>query len=252
VRVLAGAIALAVGIGTVPASAADLSAPFYKALPTAPPAFSWTGCYVGAEAGGALGQSQHIAATSPTPVDVGLPITIGFNLAGAVAGGTIGCNYQISNVVFGIEDDLSWTNLSGSSPDIPPFGAGSISSTNERWIDTLRGRVGFAWDRFLIYGTGGAAFAGAGAGNCTAAEICASDSQTKTGWAAGGGGEWAIWTIPAGNLTAKVEYLHADFGTGLFISPPVALPGGGSIVSRNVRLTDDIVRAGLNWKFNWW
>jgi outer membrane immunogenic protein len=249
--ILAGLAVLLAGLA--PAFAADLPPPdYYKVPPPAPPPFTWTGCYIGGEAGGAWGQSQHVAATSPTPADVGLPITIPFNLAGALAGGTIGCNYQIGSVVLGVEDDMSWTNKTGSSPDIPPFGAGSISTTGEKWIDTLRGRAGFAWDRFLIYGTGGAAFVSANAGNCTAAGFCASASQTLTGWVAGAGGEWAVWRVPAGALTAKVEYVHADFGTGLFINPPVALPGGGSIVSRNVRLSDDIVRAGLNWKFSWW
>jgi outer membrane immunogenic protein len=64
-------------------------------------------------------------------------------------------------------------------------------------------------------------------------------------------GECAAWTAPAGALTVKVEYLHADFGTGLFINPPVVV-GTTTINSRNVKLTDDIVRAGVNWKFNWW
>jgi outer membrane immunogenic protein len=252
VIVLARAIALAIGVGLVPAMAADLPPPSHPGLPVAPPPFNWTGCYAGIEGGGAWGQSQQIAATAPNPANVGRPITNSFNVAGGIAGGTLGCNYQISNVVLGVEDDMSWTNKSGSSPDMAPFNASATSTTSEKWIDTLRGRVGFAWDRFLIYGTGGAAFVGANVGVCTAAAFCVSDLQTRTGWAAGAGGEWAVWTIPAGSLTAKVEYLHADFGTGLFISPPVAVPGGGVVISRNVRLTDDIVRAGLNWKFNWW
>jgi outer membrane immunogenic protein len=251
VKILTGFAFLLAGVGLVPAFAADLPPPAYETLPVAPPPFSWTGCYAGGEGGGAWGQSQQIAAAARNPAAIGLPITTGFNLAGAIAGGTVGCNYQISGVVLGFEDDMSWTNKTGSSPDIPPFGAGAISTTNEKWIDTLRGRVGFAWDRLLIYGTGGAAFVGAGVGVCTAAAICISDSQTRTGWAAGVGVEWAVWTIPAGSLTAKVEYLHTDFGTGLFVSPPVVV-AGAFIDSRSVRLTDDIVRAGLNWKFSWW
>jgi outer membrane immunogenic protein len=250
VKVLVRTVALVVAFGSVPALAADLSAPVYKAPPAVPPSFSWTGCYVGAEAGGAWGHSQQIAATSPTPADVGLPITSGFNMTGALAGGTVGCNYQVGNVVFGVEDDMSWANLTGSSPDIPPFGTGSVSTTNEDWLDTLRGRVGFAWDRFMIYGTGGGAFAREGVGVCTVKSICISDSQTRTGWVAGAGGEWAAWTIRGGTLTLKIEYLHADFGTGLFVSPP-AVVAGALFDSRNVRLTDDIVRGGINWKFDW-
>jgi len=131
-----------IGVGLVPALAADLSTPLYKVPPVAPPPFSWTGCYVGVEGGGAWGQSQHVAATAPNPATVGLPITLRFNLAGALAGGTVGCNYQVGNVVLGVENDMSWTNKGASSPDMPPFSRGAISSTNEKWIDTLRGRVG--------------------------------------------------------------------------------------------------------------
>jgi outer membrane immunogenic protein len=118
-------------------------------------------------------------------------------------------------MVLGVENDLSWTNKGASSPDMPPFSRGAISSTNEKWIDTLRGRVGWAWDRFLVYGTAGAAFTGVDVGVCSPTAICISDSRTRTGWSAGVGGEWAVWTVPAGSATLKIEYLHADFGTGL-------------------------------------
>jgi outer membrane immunogenic protein len=113
----------------------------------------------------------------------------------------------------------------------------------------LRGRVGVAWDRFFLYGTGGVAFAGAGVNIC-ATPGCVSDSETRTGWVAGVGGEWAAWTVPAGTLTFKVEYLYADFGSGRFIDAPVPL-GGGNVVPRDVKLTNGIFRAGVNWKFNW-
>jgi outer membrane immunogenic protein len=110
-----------IGVGLVPALAADLSTPLYKVPPVGPPPFSWTGCYVGVEGGGAWGQSQHVAATAPNPATVGLPITLRFNLAGALAGGTVGCNYQVGNVVLAVENDMSWTNKGASSPDMPPF-----------------------------------------------------------------------------------------------------------------------------------
>jgi outer membrane immunogenic protein len=247
--------ALVAALATGSAFAADLPpAPQVYAPPPAlaPPIYSWTGCYLGIEGGGAWGRSQQTAATAPAPADVGLPITSPFNMSGALFGGTAGCNYQFGSVVFGVENDFSWTNKSGSSPDIPPFAAGSVSSTKEDWLDTLRGRVGFAWDRFMVYGTGGAAFADVGVNVCSVAAICVSDSQERTGWTAGVGGEWAAWTSPGGSLTFKLEYLHVDFGTGLFISPPVTIAGVGTYDSRNVRLTDDIVRGGVNWKFNGW
>jgi outer membrane immunogenic protein len=230
-----------------PAFAADMpvrietSQPVY-AQPVA--AYNWTGCYLGLEGGGGWGQSHQYAATSRTPADVGLPLTNGIDLTGGHFGGTVGCNYQATNIVFGVEDDLSWTNLRGSSNDIPPFTAGTISSTKENWLDTLRGRVGFAVDRVILYGTGGAAFSNVGVNVCGG--ICDSDSQTRAGWVAGAGAEWAVWIHHASSLTFKFEYLHVDLGNGLFVMPPA-----GTIVNRNVNLTNDIIRVGLNWKFNW-
>jgi outer membrane immunogenic protein len=224
------------------AGAADLPV---KAPPMAPVPYNWTGCYVGIEGGGNWGRSNHTAVT-PNPANNDRPIDKAFDLSGVLVGGTLGCNYQASNWVFGIENDLSWTNKSGSAPDIPPFNIAATSQTSERWIDTLRGRLGVAWDRVLFYGTGGAAFAGTAVNIC-APRACAGDSQSRTGWVAGGGVEYAVWQ----NLSLKLEYLHADFGTGRYINPPVTTPAGGTIVTRDVRLTDDIVRAGLNWRFNW-
>jgi opacity protein-like surface antigen len=74
---------------------------------------------------------------------------------------------------------------------------------------------------------------------------CVSDSRTRTGWAAGGGIEYAAWD----HVTLKVEYLHADFGTSSYINPSVQPAPGRTIVTRDVTLTNDIVRAGVNYKF---
>jgi outer membrane immunogenic protein len=190
-------------LGTTNAAAATSAAPY-----------SWTGCYLGIEGGSAWGKSQQYSAGAPSPATLGLPLTDRFDVAGALLGGTIGCNYQIASVVLGIEDDMSWINAKGSALDIPPFSAGAISATNEQWIDTLRGRVGWAWDRLLVYGTGGIVFADVGVIICRA--VCVSDSQTRKGWTAGAGVEWVAWNGPGGDVTLKLEYLHADIATGLF------------------------------------
>jgi outer membrane immunogenic protein len=233
---------LGFGLATA-ATAADLAvrAPAYKAPVV--PMFSWTGCYVGVEGGGIWGRSKDTDA-APANKNFGLPINNGFDLSGGLVGGTAGCNYQISNWVFGVENDISWTNASGSTVDIAPFNTASTSKTSEKWLDTLRGRVGFAWDRALFYGTGGAAFAGTTVQVCGTI-ACVSDSQTRTGWVAGGGIEYAAWD----HVTLKLEYLHADFGTSSYINPSVQVAPGHTIVTRDVPLTNDIVRAGVNYKF---
>jgi outer membrane immunogenic protein len=221
------------------AHAADLApatGPIYKAPPA--PVFSWTGCYVGAEGGGNWGRSQH------TATDTGLDGTqTTFDLSGGIAGGTIGCNYQFSTWVIGLEDDMSWTNKQGSSNLNPPFNTNDTAQTKETWIDTLRGRFGYAWDRWFFYGTGGAAFANEQVQLCDPTVGCGSASKTVTGWTAGAGAEWAFFRA----WSFKFEYLHADFGSQSFgrIFPP----GGSFFATRNVTLTDDMFRVGVNYKF---
>ncbi len=235
-----------------PAHAADLGPrPTYKAPPiVAPPVpiFTWTGCYLGIEGGGTWGRSRAVAVTSTDPEDVGLPLTNDFNISGGLFGGTIGCNYQFApNWVIGIENDLSWTNKRGSASVIPPFNTAGVETHKERWLDTLRGRVGFSWDRVLIYGTGGVAFAGTNINVFNTEELVGvSDSKTRTGCTAGGGIEWAFW----GNWTAKVEYLFVDFGSAHYVSPPVEI-GDITFVTRDVKFNDNIVRVGINYLFNW-
>jgi outer membrane immunogenic protein len=141
---------VSVGLPTV-ASPADLGtkAPAYKTPVILP--FSWTGCYVGMEGGGILGRSKDTDA-DPANKNFGLPINNGFNLSGGLVGGTAGCNYQVNNWVFGLENDISWTDARGSAFDITPFNTAATSQTKENWLDTLRGRIGFAWNRALFYG----------------------------------------------------------------------------------------------------
>jgi outer membrane immunogenic protein len=233
------------------AIAADLPArpmPVKAAPYMAPVIFSWTGCYVGVEGGGNWGRSSQTATTTPAP---GAPITGNFNLSGGIAGGTIGCNYQVSNVVFGIENDYSWTDKRGSTNDRLPFTTTAISATREKWIDTLRGRVGFAWDRFMIYGTAGGAFAGTSVDVTGPAFGTLTSSQNRTGWTAGVGGEWAVLADSWGAVSLKLEYLHADFGTKQYFNPAVVTPAGTTVVTRDVKLSDDMVRAGVNVNFNW-
>jgi outer membrane immunogenic protein len=230
------------------ALAADLpiKSPVPAALPV-PVIFSWTGCYIGVEGGGNWGRSEQIARSG---VLANATITGKFDLSGGIAGGTVGCNLQTGNFVVGIENDYSWTNKQGSLQDLPPFNVTTTSSTREKWIDTLRPRFGYAWDRFMVYGTAGVAWAGTDVVVSNPAFGSVIDSKTRVGWTAGVGGEWAAWTGPWGALTLKLEYLHADFDSKQYVNPPVTILGL-TVVTRDVRLRDDMVRAGMNLKFNW-
>ena len=216
------------------ASAADLAAaPIYKSPP--PPAFSWTGFYIGANGGGGWGQTSHT--TDPTSV---LSFTTGnFNTSGGLAGGTFGYNYQTGPWVLGAETDLDWADIKGTktySDAIDDVPASFSHSSELMWLDTTRARVGWAYDRVLFYGTAGAAFGGVQTNrNASIALLdpARSDTETRFGWTAGGGIEWAFLN----NFSAKVEYLYVDLGSQT------------QMLDDSVKFNANIVRAGLNVKF---
>jgi outer membrane immunogenic protein len=204
-------------LGVASASAADIQrrevmpakAPVYVA-----PYYNWTGAYIGLNGGGGWGHS-----------DYGVPFSGSSNLSGGLIGGTIGYNYQVGRVVFGLEGDLDWSNIRGSSI----CGAGFSCSTRNDWLGTARGRLGYAFDRVMPYVTGGAAF-----GNVKTSVAGFGDSSTtKTGWTLGGGLEAAI----SGPWTAKIEYLYVDLGHG------------SGFAGSDTSFHTNIVRAGLNYRF---
>ena len=243
-KITLAALALATAAtAATTASAADLAPRYTKAPPVAiVSAYNWTGCYVGAEGGGTWGRSRqtNLDPATGAPRDITNP----FDMSGGLVGGTVGCNYQVSNFVFGAEGDGSWTNASGSSHNILPFNTASTASTYERAFYTMRGRAGIAFDRVLIYGTGGAAAADVGI-SASAPLLFGSQNQTVWGWTAGVGIEWAF----VQNWSVKAEYLYADFGNPAFFNPAPA-PAFANRAG-GVHLTDDIVRVGVNYKFDW-
>jgi outer membrane immunogenic protein len=235
---------LALAVTSLAAQAADMP---LKAPVKAPVRlWEWTGCYLGVEGGGNWGRTHNVDITAPF---VGIPVTNAFNLSGGLVGGTIGCNYQVDRWVIGIEDDLSWTNKHGIANEISPFNTTATIAVDESWIDTLRGRLGIKfgeWNRFLLYATGGAAFAGVKTTTCVPGVFCTSATNTMTGWTAGGGAEWAIFPgapTPHNWWSFKVEYLYADLGSKDFNLDPTLT------TSKKVFLIDHLVRAGLNFHF---
>jgi outer membrane immunogenic protein len=228
-RQYAYAVALSV-LGGSAALAADLPPPV--ATPRAPAVyvpvaapFSWTGIYIGVNGGGEFGQSNW---TSPAFAPTG-----NFNVSGFLVGGTIGGNYQIGSFVIGIEGDGDWADINGTTNNSCAPGC----ETKSTWLATVRGRAGYAWDRVLFYGTGGAAFANVQA----AAGVLPFSSSTQVGWTAGGGIEYAF----SPNWTAKVEYLFVDLQNASCGVGNCSLGGG----TTNVGLTENIIRGGINFKF---
>lgn len=207
-------------------------------VPVAPVQYNWGGIYIGLNGGYGFGDS----AWSTTGVTTG-----NFNIKGPLVGGTLGANFQSGAFVFGVEGDGDWTNITGSFTDTTGVATGCtgcIYQTSNNWLGTLRARAGVAWDRVLIYATGGGA-----AGNIKAtytdpaAAVTLSSSNTEFGWTAGGGLEFGI----TDNVTAKVEYLYVDLQNGSFTCPATVCTTATTIP---VSFTESLVRAGINLKFS--
>jgi outer membrane immunogenic protein len=232
-RLIRSAFAATALIATsLPALAADIPR---KAAPYVLPAYyNWTGLYVGMVAGYATGSSQHLSAIGP--------ITDPYDMSGMMIGGTVGYNWQFSNWVIGVEGDWSWTNKKGSAPDVPPFNVLFTSATNEKWIATVRGRLGYAFaGDWLIYGTAGLAVAAIEA-TVIGPTASAAETKTRMGWTFGAGVEKALW----GSWSIKGEYLYVKFrDSSYFDTPPL-----GIATRSNVPVTDHLLRVGLNYKFS--
>jgi outer membrane immunogenic protein len=188
------------------------------------PFFSWNGAYVGINAGYGMGRSKWT--DNVTGVSTGT-----FNVSGGTVGGTLGYNLVFSATVLGVETDLNWSGLKGSTA----VNCGTICNTSNDWFGTTRGRIGTAFDRFLPYFTGGVAYGSVKISN----NLGGSASITKVGWTLGGGLEYAFLH----NWTMKAEYLYADFGKA---TCDAACSGGDPF---DVRFNTHVLRGGLNYKF---
>jgi outer membrane immunogenic protein len=229
VSVATTAICLLAG-SALSAAAADLRRPppprAQIAAPVLAPLFDWSGFYVGINGGWSWGRSSYDFVGS------GLGSTGDFRTTGGLIGGTLGYNYQVGQAVLGLEADLGWSGARGSA--LCP-GGGAICETHNRWLGTVRGRVGYAMDRFMPYITGGLAY-----GNLRAnIPGVGASTATKAGWTLGAGVEYAVNR----NWSLKAEYLYVDLGK--FDCGPAC----GAVPPTNVKFNTNILRAGLNYRF---
>ncbi len=215
-----GALAWAALVG--PAGAADLSRRYEPPITKAPvynPVYNWTGFYIGINGGGGWGRSRWDTADS-------------FNTSGWLVGGTAGYNWQMGQTVLGLEGDVNWANIKGSTTTFCPLGC----NTSDTWLATFRGRIGYAFDRVLPYVTGGLAV-----GDIKASTpLLPGASQTNVGWTVGGGIEFAA----AGNWSVKAEYLYVDLGKF-----NCGISCNGLFATDNVTYSTNIFRGGLNYRF---
>jgi opacity protein-like surface antigen len=165
---LASAAGIALAAGS--ASAADLGVPTYKSPPVVAPVriFTWTGCYLGGHVGGGWGRkdfSDTAVETDPFFVGKTDPASIRANTSGFLGGGQVGCDLQLApgwmTWVAGIQGSGSGADIKGDVLDtFFPASWGKTFHARTDWLADVTGRIGIAWDRFMVYGKGGVAWVG--------------------------------------------------------------------------------------------
>jgi outer membrane immunogenic protein len=240
----AGALAF-VAVGQ--ATAADLPQPMPPPPPQAPAAYipvatvyNWGGIYWGVNGGYAFGNSEW---TDPGNGS-GTGSTSDFSVTGGVVGPTIGANFQADAFVFGVEGDFdaSWLNGKSSSTFCGSVGFGNAAQceTKNTWLGTLRGRIGYAADRVLFYGTAGGAYGNIEAG------VNGLVTSSEPGWTAGAGIEAAF----GDNWTARVEYLYVDLENGSCTTlATCGFDKTGGAPNDAVKFNTSLIRLGLMYKF---
>jgi outer membrane immunogenic protein len=280
-RWLMGAAATALTVaGAFAAQAADL--PTRKEAPApvfVPPPFTWTGFYVGANAGGVWTNGN----SSTTLYDYGIPFAqlsllntafpnqnFGSGQSGFIGGGQAGYNYQWGSAVLGVETDFDGSTLSRNRSFTGPTfanpvlgGAGSDfftlnGSSRLSWLGSTRARLGWVAtpdNRLLIYGTGGVAYGG-GHANLSVFDATNgwywstnNNSSTRVGWTVGGGVEYAF----TNNIIIGAEYLYFDLGSkNINTYPSLAASsffGPGVYTSTNAKFEGSVARARISYKF---
>jgi outer membrane immunogenic protein len=246
IKALIGVAGIALVIGA-PALAADLP---LKA-PPAPVAiaYDWTGFYFGGHVGGAWGNKTWLedatgSGTGLGPAAAGL-VDAKYDVSGFLGGGQVGFNYQTGRIVWGIEADLSGASITGGGGAcFTAVGPGNTCSSKTDWLGTVTGRLGYAFDRTLVYVKGGYAAAHDKYSNpFTFPGISSVDTATETrsGWTAGVGLEYAL----SGPWSVKAEYDYMGFGTrDLTFTDPL---GGG--YTENIRQYINEIKVGINYRF---
>jgi outer membrane immunogenic protein len=229
------------------AAAADISPPppVYKAPIEPQPYMGWSGFYVGVNVGGGIGLGQSDFSIAGVPAFA----TAHNTLSGAIGGGQIGFNWQTGMTVVGVETDFQGSGLKGSltAPCLPGLCGIPLSATYSQkvsWFGTARGRLGVASNGWLIYATGGYAYARLDTDAMAVAGASSASlglHETRNGWTAGGGIEVAF----APGWSAKLEYLYLDFGRESTTWTLGALPS----ITYDARFTMNVVRAGVNYRF---
>ncbi len=240
-------VAGALGFGAVQtAYAADM--PVKAPMMSAPAIYNWSGIYGGFNFGWA-GQNSTWTYTNPVPATPPTSSAHDARLNDAIVGGHLGMQYQWQQVVLGVEAALS--DSTGGKYGISGVQcvstAGSLCEVHMGTLWTVGGRAGWAWDRWLAYGTGGWARLSVSSQELTAPPtVFDTTSAHHNGFYVGGGVEYAI----TNNFILGLEYQHVDVGTAFHASSADGFgPSPPGVNGRNISATEDIVRARVSVKF---
>jgi outer membrane immunogenic protein len=237
------------------------------ALPSPPPSnYSWSGWYGGVNVGWGIGRADNSVNPLPDAATfINLkPTVLSPSPGGPLGGFQFGYQCERGHFVFGPVVDFDWTGMNGQVFQTPiiqndgtafPLGGFLLAQQNTKWVGSIRGKFGvLIRPRFLIYGTGGYAYGRVDFSANTnflpvgTEQYPANFSKVKTGWIAGGGGEFAIGSI----VRIGGEYLYYDLGTESFTANP-SIPFPPSFPPFQVNYTWDtkahIMRGFLNLKF---
>lgn len=243
--------AIAVLLAT-PAFAAD--AVVADPQPIAVNGFSWSGGYIGINAGYAGGEFKNPFSLYSLDVDEDISGTLNNKSNGFVGGVQAGYNWQFDRTVFGLETDFQGSSVEGDFADveIDDDGITAYGLKNKvEWFGTMRARLGYLpTERFLVYATGGAAYGKVKTsfgldydGDDESLEVSASGSKVKWGYTVGAGAEYAV----SDNWTLKTEYLYTDLGKAKLFSYADEDLGIGADIDTKYKF--HTVRVGLNYKF---
>ena len=268
---LASSAAVAVIAASLSAQAADLSAAPIAKAPVYVPAPSWTGFYLGANAGW-LGSANNTITNTGTDTGAGglgallaagaIPASVNLGYNGFLGGGQVGYNWQAGGFLFGLEADLDGISAKSSTTVGPNTVAGFVPVTTGYnreidWLSTVRGRIGVvASSQFLLYATGGLAFGQTKVGNVFICATCAPPAfteattvntvtNTSAGWTVGAGAEWMF----APHWSVKAEYLYADLGNHSSTITYTYGAASSSTMTSTVRDSVNIARGGINYHF---
>jgi outer membrane immunogenic protein len=216
----------------LPARAADMTPVVQRGGPSGfiPAQFLWTGFYLGAGIGDGWGTANFIDPLAPAIASV--------SPKGFLVSGVTGINYQISSAVIGVEGDFTGAWAKGNTVD----SAGNTLQTSVFWTASIVGRFGWAFDRLLVYGRGGAAFDYDRDTVINTSGNSAIGTVNHFGWTVGGGVEYAVTE----HWTARLEYDYLKFATrGFMFTGPASVTGAAG----NVGLKLNELKGIMAYKF---